>query len=30
MDQPVAALQALGILCITFAGVLIAFRSGSK
>jgi len=28
MDQPVAALQALGILCITFAGVLIAFRSG--
>ena len=30
MDQPVAALQALGILCITFAGVLIAFRSGFK
>ena len=30
MDQPLAALQALGILCITFAGVLIAFRSGLK
>ena len=29
MDQPIAALQALGILCITFAGVLIAYRSGS-
>ena len=30
MDQPLAALQALGILCITFAGTLIAFRSGLK
>ena len=29
MDQPIAALQALGILCITFAGILIAYRSGS-
>ena len=29
MDQPIAALQALGILCITFAGILIAFRSVS-
>ena len=28
MDQPIAVLQALGILCITFAGLLIAFRSG--
>ena len=29
MDQPIAALQAVGIFCITFAGILIAFRSGS-
>ena len=28
MDQPIAVLQALGILCITFAGLLIAFQSG--
>ena len=29
MDQPIATLQVLGILCITFAGVMIALRSGS-
>ena len=28
MDQPIAVLQGLGILCITFSGILIAFRSG--
>tara|TARA_B100000965_G_scaffold167626_1_gene139799 strand:+ start:107 stop:1015 length:909 start_codon:yes stop_codon:yes gene_type:complete len=28
MDQPIATLQVLGIICITLAGVLIAFRSG--
>ena len=29
MDQPIAKLQVMGILCITFAGVMIALRSGS-
>ncbi len=29
MDQSIAKLQVLGILCITFAGVMIALRSGS-
>ena len=30
MDQPIATLQVLGIICITLAGVLIAFRSGKQ